>query len=188
MRHDRLKSTRRQTLNTVIPMMDEKVRNLAQPIRLAVFDVDGVFTNGELIIGADGEVAKIFHAHDGMGIKRLMAAGIHIAIITARQSAIVDTRMRELGVTDVFQGQHDKSAAMQQLLSAHHYTTEQIAYTGDDLPDLAAMQHAGFKIAVANATAPVKHVADFVTAQAGGHGAVREISDLILQAQDHAAR
>ena len=162
------------------------VRERAARIKLAVFDVDGVLTDGKLIYAEDGHELKAFHVHDGLGLKRLLANHVEVAVITARMSMIVTERMADLGVAHVYQGQDDKLACLEQLISALKLAPEQVAYTGDDLPDLAAMQRAGFAIAVANAHPWVRERAHWRTRLAGGAGAAREVCDLILAAQGKA--
>ncbi|MGH8173277.1 MAG: 3-deoxy-manno-octulosonate-8-phosphatase KdsC [Rhodanobacteraceae bacterium] len=162
------------------------VRDRAARIKLAVFDVDGVLTDGKLIYAEDGHELKSFHVHDGLGLKRLLANHVEVAVITARMSMIVTERMADLGVAHVYQGQDDKLACLEQLMHALKLAPEAVAYTGDDLPDLAAMQRAGFAIAVANAHPWVRERAHWRTRLAGGAGAAREVCDLILAAQGKA--
>ena len=148
-----------------------------------MFDVDGVLTDGKLWYTADGHELKAFNVHDGLGLKRLLANGIEVAIITARMSHVVTERMAELGVAHVYQDQKDKRSCLEQLLQALKLSPDQVAYTGDDLPDLAPMQMVGLSVAVANAHAWVRERAHWRTSIAGGEGAAREVSDLILAAQ-----
>lgn len=155
----------------------------ASRIRLAAFDVDGVLTNGELIFTADGIEQKRFHVHDGLGLKMLQKSGCEIAIITSRQSTVVASRMDELGIRHVYQGREDKQACLLALMKQLGLTAEAVAYAGDDIIDLPAMQQAGLAIAVANAHPFVRARADWTTTLAGGAGAVREICDLLLRAQ-----
>ncbi|MGA9423136.1 MAG: 3-deoxy-manno-octulosonate-8-phosphatase KdsC [Rhodanobacteraceae bacterium] len=159
----------------------------AQRIRLAVFDVDGVLTDGRLWYADDGREIKAFHAHDGFGLKRLLANGIEVAIITGRSSPLVTERTAELGVAHVYQGQDDKPACLARLLHALKLEAAQTAYTGDDLPDLAVMQQVGLAIAVANAHVSVRAACHWQTHHRGGAGAVREVCDLILAAQGRSA-
>lgn len=159
------------------------IRERAARIRLAVFDVDGVLTDGTLWYAADGRELKAFHAHDGLGLKRLLANGIEVAVITARLSHVVTERMAELGVAHVYQDQKDKRACLAQLLQALGIVPAQVAYIGDDLPDLGAMQDVGLAVAVANAHPWVRERTHWRTRLAGGHGAAREVCDLILAAQ-----
>jgi 3-deoxy-D-manno-octulosonate 8-phosphate phosphatase (KDO 8-P phosphatase) len=159
------------------------IRERASRVKLAIFDVDGVLTDGRLIYAEDGRELKAFHVHDGLGLKRLRANGIEVAIITARVSAIVAKRMNELGIVHVYQGQSDKRVAFEQLLHALNLSAEECAYTGDDLPDLGVMMHVGLAIAPANAHFWVRDHAHWQTRQAGGSGVAREVSDLILWVQ-----
>lgn len=155
----------------------------AARIKLAVFDVDGVLTDGRLWYAADGSELKAFHAHDGAGMKRLAAAGIEIAVITARSSHIVSVRMAELGIVHVYQGRADKLACFEHLLKALQLEPADACYTGDDVVDLPAMQRAGLSIAPANAHPYVRERALWRTRMAGGNGAAREVCDLLLAAQ-----
>ena len=159
------------------------IRERASRVKLAIFDVDGVLTDGKLIYAEDGHELKAFHVHDGLGLKRLLANHIEVAVITARMSMIVTERMAELGVAHVYQGQDDKLACFERLLHALKLEPAEVAYTGDDLPDLAVMQRAGLAVAVANAHPSVRERAHWRTRLAGGAGAAREVSDLILAAQ-----
>jgi 3-deoxy-D-manno-octulosonate 8-phosphate phosphatase (KDO 8-P phosphatase) len=146
-----------------------------------------VLTDGSLLVGADDAEAKRFHVHDGLGLKLLLEQGIEVALITARESVAVTARARELGIRHVFQGQANKLVCLDALCQTLGLAREQVAYTGDDLPDLAALQSVGLAIAVANAHSWVASHAHWHTRQAGGAGAVREVCDLILQAQDRKA-
>jgi len=158
----------------------------AKRVKLMLFDVDGVLTDGRLIYAADGHELKAFHVHDGLGLKRLLANHVEVAVITARLSMIVTERMADLGVAHVYQGQDDKLACYEQLLHALKLSPDEVAYTGDDLPDLAVMQRVGFSVAVANAHPWVRERAHWRTRLPGGSGAVREVADLILAAQGKA--
>ena len=162
------------------------IRDRAARIRLAIFDVDGVLTDGKLIYAADGHELKAFHVHDGLGMKRLLANHVEVAVITSRLSMIVTERMAELGVAHVYQGQDDKLACFDQLLHALKLEPADVAYTGDDLPDLAVIQRVGLAIAVANAHPWVRERSHWRTRLAGGAGAAREVADLILAAQGKA--
>ena len=161
--------------------MDIKAR--AARVRLAVFDVDGVLTDGRLYYGAGGEELKVFHVHDGFGMKRLQQAGITLAIISGRDSAAVTRRMQDLGIEHVFQGDEHKLPIFERLLQKLGLNAEQVACVGDDLPDLPLLQCAGFAVAVANAQSPIKEAAHYVTVSRGGRGAAREVCDLILATQ-----
>jgi len=155
----------------------------ARAVRLAVFDVDGVMTDGTLYLGGEGEAVKAFNILDGHGVKMLQAAGIAAAILSGRSSDAVSRRAAELGIRHVVQGSEDKVAAFEQMRTRLGVEAEACAFVGDDLPDLAVMRRCGFAVAVANAVEPVKSAAHYVTRAAGGRGAVREFCDLVLRAQ-----
>ena len=155
----------------------------AARIRVAVFDVDGTLTDGRLWYGANGDEAKQFHVHDGLGLTRLQARGVRVAIITGRYSDAVTHRARELAITHVFQAQSDKRACLLALLDTLQLEPVHACYVGDDLPDLPAMHLAGLAIAVANAHPWVAEQAHWQTRKTGGAGAAREVCDLILHAQ-----
>lgn len=159
------------------------IRERAAQVRLACFDVDGVLTDGKLWFTDDGRELKAFHVHDGLGLKRLAAHGIAIALISARSSPLVALRAHELGIVHVYQGVADKLLVFEQLLKTLAFSAAQAVYVGDDLPDLPVLRRAGLAIAVANAQAPVKQTAHWVSQFGGGAGAVREICELILAAQ-----
>ena len=155
----------------------------AKQIRLLVVDIDGVLTDGGLQFDNRGEEYKTFNSLDGHGIRMLLDCGIEVAVLTGRQSKIVNHRMGDLGVKHIYQGNRDKLPAFEQLLGDTGNEASQTAYVGDDLPDLPIMQRAGFAIAVQNAHGFVKQHCDWVTTARGGHGAVREVTDFILHAQ-----
>ncbi|MDJ0904801.1 MAG: HAD-IIIA family hydrolase [Woeseiaceae bacterium] len=151
-------------------------------IRLVAFDVDGVFTDGRFYLSDDGVESKAFHTQDGFGIRKLINAGIEVAVISGRRSGAVERRMAELGVAHVIQGCRDKVAALDDLLATLRLTSEQCAFVGDDIPDLPLLQAVGFSVAVANAVAEVREHCDYTTTAAGGAGAVREVCELVLGA------
>ncbi|GAB2533801.1 KdsC family phosphatase [Rhodanobacter koreensis] len=163
------------------------ILNRAARIRVAVFDVDGTLTDGRLWYGEDGHEAKVFHVHDGLGLKQLQANGVQVALITARISHPVALRAEELDIAHVYQGQNDKRGCLLELLDALHLTPEQAAFTGDDLPDLPPMRIAGLAVAVADAHPWVAEQAHWRTLRKGGRGAAREVCDLILHAQGKSA-
>ncbi len=152
-------------------------------IKLLVLDVDGVMTNGGLTIGDDGQEYKTFHAHDGLGMKLLKASGVEMAIITGRTSNVVKKRAESTGVAHFYQGAEDKLAAFNDLVSKSGLQASQCAFMGDDVVDLPPMLKCGLALAVPDSTALVLQYAHYVTAKSGGHGAVREICELIMQAQ-----
>lgn len=149
-------------------------------VRLVAFDVDGVFTDGRFYLSDDGVESKSFNTQDGFGVRQLIRAGIEVAVISGRQSVAVERRMAELGVQHVIQGCADKVAALEGLLGELRIPAESCAYVGDDVPDLPLLSAVGYAIAVANAVPEVREQCDYVTAAAGGRGAVREVCELIL--------
>lgn len=155
----------------------------ARAIRLAIFDVDGVLTDGTLWFGPEGEAMKAFNILDGHGIKMLGEAGIATAILSGRSSPAVAKRAAELGIAHVIQGSKDKVADFEGLRAKLGVDEGECAFVGDDLPDLAVMRRCGLACAVANAVAEVKAVAHYVTSAHGGRGAVREFSDRVLAAR-----
>ena len=164
--------------------MNNKINQKAAKIKLLILDVDGVLTDGKIYISDSGIEYKGFYSKDGVGIKLLLKAGVEVAIISGRESVAVNHRMNGLGVKYIYQNQDDKIKAFDELKQDLNLKNEQIAYVGDDLPDLAAMLKSGLGIAVANAADTVKQQADWVTNTCGGMGAVREACELIMQAQN----
>ena len=163
--------------------MTGSVNDIARQIRLLIVDIDGVMTDGGLQFDNRGEEYKTFNSLDGHGIRMLLDCGIEVAVITGRNSGIVSHLMNELGVRHLYQGYRDKLLAYEKLLQDTGLESGQTAYVGDDLPDLPVMRRAGLAIAVQNAHAFVKQHCDWVTTARGGNGAVREVTDTILQAQ-----
>lgn len=153
------------------------------PIKLLAMDVDGVLTDCKLYIAADGTKSKAFNVKDGYGIKACQQAGIKTVIISGRDDPAVNTRATELGIDYVFQGINDKIFCYEKLLAELHITDEQVAYIGDDTPDLALLQRVGLSAAPADAHKSVLSAVDFVTERGGGEGAVRDFCDVILEQQ-----
>jgi 3-deoxy-D-manno-octulosonate 8-phosphate phosphatase (KDO 8-P phosphatase) len=156
----------------------------ARQIKLLVCDVDGVFSDGRIYLGNDGEELKAFHTKDGLGIKSLGANGVDVAIITGRNSAIVANRMQALNVKHIVQGQENKLPALLTLVKELHLTLDEVAYIGDDVPDMACIEAVGLGIAVNDAHPLVIKNADYISFTRGGFGAVREVCDLIMQSQN----
>ena len=151
--------------------------------RLVAFDVDGVFTDGRFYLSNDGVESKAFSTQDGFGIRRLLDAGIEVAVISGRQSAAVNMRMAELGVAHVIQGCKDKIAAFDELVASLGISDTECVFVGDDVPDLLLLEKVGYSIAVANAVSDVRDRCDYTTRARGGFGAVREVCDLVLAAR-----
>lgn len=162
--------------------MDDILKKCSQ-IRLAIFDVDGVLTDGSLFIGDDGQEYKAFNSRDGHGMKMLQSSGVEIAIITGRTSEVVRLRMASLGIEHVYQGQLDKRPAFAELQQKLQLIPEQIAYIGDDVVDLPVMCRVGLAIAVQDAHPMVKQHAHWITPSRGGRGAARDVCELLMQGQ-----
>jgi 3-deoxy-D-manno-octulosonate 8-phosphate phosphatase (KDO 8-P phosphatase) len=160
----------------------QDVYDKARHIRLAIFDVDGVLTDGTLYYSDAGEELKAFNVRDGHGLKMLQASGIQLAIITSRTSRGVELRARNLGIDLLFQGASDKGAAFDQLLGKLDLGAEAASYMGDDVIDLPVLRRCGLAVTVPEASALVRRHAHYVTSVRGGHGAVREICEVILHA------
>lgn len=156
----------------------------AAQVQCLICDMDGVLTDGFLYIDNHFNELKTFHIHDGVGLKLLMAVGIEVAVITGSHNAVVDHRMQQLGITHYYKDQRDKQATYKQLKKTLNLEDKHFAYIGDDLPDGPIMRQVGFSVAVANAVRQIKEIAMWQTELTGGRGAVREVCDLILLAQN----
>jgi len=167
----------------ILAKISAEVQERAQRVRLMVFDVDGVLTDGSLWYGEQGEMLKRFNVLDGHGLKMLATSGITVAILTARDGPIVAWRAAELGIANVLQGVRDKAQALTSLAQDVGVALESVGYMGDDMIDLPAMQKAGLAVTVPNAPAYVAQGAHWVTTVSGGHGAVRECCDVVLATQ-----
>ncbi len=164
-------------------MEKQALLKTAADIQMVVFDVDGVFTDGSIMINHLGEETKSFNVRDGHGVRMLIHYGIQVAVLSGRKSKAVDARMQELGVTDVMQGHIDKRSAFTKLVNSKNLPAQQVAFVGDDIIDVPAMQLSGLSFAVADAHEWVKSHADHITQKIGGHGAVREVCELILDSK-----
>ncbi|SFD25801.1 3-deoxy-D-manno-octulosonate 8-phosphate phosphatase (KDO 8-P phosphatase) [Thiohalospira halophila DSM 15071] len=163
--------------------LDPEVRRRAAGVRLVAFDVDGVLTDGSLFIGDGGEEYKAFHSRDGHGMKMLGATGVTLAVITGRESEVVRHRMESLGIDHVHQGCVDKRPAFESLLAETGLAPEEAAYVGDDVVDLPLLRRVGLAVAVADAAQAVRQRVHWITPSGGGHGAAREVCELILEAR-----
>lgn len=172
-----------QMISTIYGDVNRDVFNIAKNLKLLICDVDGVFSDGLVYMGNQGEELKTFHTRDGYGIKALMSAGIEIAIITGRQSKIVENRMTALGISLIYQGQDDKLKAYADICEKLNIAPEHTGYIGDDLIDLPVMEKVGLKVCVADGHPLLVKRANYVTHIKGGHGAVREVCDLVLEAR-----
>lgn len=164
--------------------MQAAVTEKAKRIRLLILDVDGVLTTGIIYYGSEGFEMKGFHLHDGLGIKLLQKSGIAVAIISGKNSEPVARRLRDLQIQHIYLGLEDKLPAYEELKQKLQLNDEQIAYMGDDLPDLPLLRRAGFAITVPQAAGVIREHVDLVTTAKAGKGAVREVCELILNAQD----
>ena len=160
-----------------------KIMDCAAEIRLVICDVDGVLSDGLIYMGNNGEELKAFNVRDGYGIRCLITEGIHVAIITGRQSKLVADRATTLGIEHLYQGQSDKLIAFEKILAGLNLQPHQVSYIGDDLIDWPVMAKVGLSVAVADAHPILLQRAQYVTRISGGRGAVRELCDLILQSQ-----
>ena len=156
----------------------------AKNIKLVLLDVDGVLTDGRLYYGNSGEELKAFDIQDGLGIKLLQKGGVKVGIITGRRSALLQRRAEELAISPLVQGREDKWLALNEMMEDLGVSLEEIAFVGDDLPDLAVIKRVGLGITPANGSHIVASQADWQTKNSGGDGAVREVAELILSAQD----
>ena len=164
--------------------MDQALQERAGEIRMLVLDVDGVLTDGRLYFDNSGNEMKAFNTRDGLGMRALQRSGIELAIITGRKSEIVAQRMAQLDIRHVYQGRVDKLDAFTHLLEATGFDAEQVCYAGDDWIDLPVLQRVGLSVTVADADEYVKEHVHWITQRNGGEGAVREICNLILAAQN----
>jgi len=155
----------------------------AAQVKLVIFDVDGVLTDGSLFLGDDGLEYKAFNSRDGHGMKMLQKSGVTIAIITGRTSKVVEYRMQSLGIEHVYQGQLDKRIAFAELLEELKLKTDEVAYVGDDVVDLPVMSRVGLAIAVQDAHAMVLKHAHWQTPSCGGRGAGRDVCEMLMEAR-----
>jgi 3-deoxy-D-manno-octulosonate 8-phosphate phosphatase (KDO 8-P phosphatase) len=155
----------------------------AKAIKLVIFDVDGVLTDGSLFLGDDGLEYNAFNSRDGHGMKMLQESGITVAIITGRSSKVVDYRMESLGIKHVYQGQQDKRVAFAEILDKLQLTPQQVAYVGDDVVDLPVMSKVGLAIAVQDAHPMVLKHAHWQTPHCGGRGAGRDVCEMLMEAR-----
>lgn len=171
-------------MNTLYGQIETGILDKAKKIKLFICDIDGVFSDGRIYLGNNGEELKAFHTKDGYGIKALGASGVDVAVITGRQSNIVQTRMTALNVKYIVQGEENKLPTLKKILATLNLEPEQVAYIGDDMPDYECMAYVGLSIAVNDAHPKILQLANYTTFTRGGFGAVREVCDLIMQTQN----
>jgi len=170
--------------NTLYGDVSLEIIAKSKKIKLLVCDVDGVFSDGRIYLGNNGEELKAFHTKDGFGIKALGCNGVDVAIITGRKSHIVKQRMESLNVKHIVQGEEDKLPALQKITQHLNLKSDEVAYIGDDMPDYECMAYVGLSVAVNDAHPAILALADFTTYTKGGFGAVRELCDLLMQSQE----
>lgn len=163
--------------------MNDVLKEKASKIKLLAFDVDGVMTTGEVTYDENGVEYKSFNVKDGHGLVRIQHAGFITAIITARNNGTVKHRAENLHITELYQGQKYKLPALEEIMKKYDLTYEQVSYMGDDLPDLCILEKVGLKCCPNDAVNEVKSVCNFISSKDGGRGAVRELTDFILDAQ-----
>jgi len=163
--------------------MKKNIEEKLQKVKLLILDVDGVMTDGRIIMDYKGREMKNFDVRDGHGLKIIQRYGIQVAILTGRQSKVVEHRARDLEINDVYQGALNKKDVFGKILERHKLSAGAVAFMGDDIVDIPVLKRVGFSAAVADALDIVKKSVDYITVNRGGHGAVREICEMILQAQ-----
>jgi len=165
-------------------LLSEELKARFRKIKLLILDVDGVLTDGRIAYDASGKDSKFFDVHDGLGVYCLHKFGIKTVIITAKSSKTIAPRAKDMHVAEVYADIFPKSAVLDKLLKKYHLTVAEICFVGDDLVDLALMRKIGLPVATANAVSQIKAAAVYTTVSSGGRGAVREVAELILKAQD----
>ena len=164
--------------------MEEFILNKAKKVKLLLLDVDGVLTDGRIIYDSRGRDMKFFDVHDGLGVYLLKKAGISTILITAKGSKAIRPRAKDMQVEEIFENIPLKSSVLDKILKKYKVALDEVCFVGDDLVDLCLMEKVGFPIAVFNACPEIKKVASYITLKEGGRGAVREIAELILKAQE----
>ncbi len=162
---------------------DEGFLQKIRRVKLLILDVDGVMTDGRIIIDDAGLESKQFDVRDGHGLKMLMRCGVGVVLLTGRRSRVVEHRAADLGITEVYQGVWNKAEAFAGILESSRLSREETAYVGDDVVDIPLLKQVGFSVAVADAVPEARNIADYVTKNTGGRGAVREVCEIILKAQ-----
>lgn len=165
-------------------LIAEELKARFRKVKLLLLDVDGVLTDGRIVYDSCGRDSKFFDVHDGLGVFVLHKFGINTVIITAKNSKTISPRSKDMKVAEVFADIFPKTAVLGKILKKYQVSTEEICFMADDLVDLSLMRKIGLPIAVANASPDIKEAAAYVTKCFGGRGAVREVSELILKAQD----
>lgn len=162
-------------------MKQDELNKTASKIKVAIFDVDGVMTDGGMILDEEGKEYKVFNAKDGQGLVMLNRAGVKTVIITAKESYMVQKRFTALGFTRIYQGQRNKETALDEVVDDYELKFDEVSYMGDDLPDLCVLRKVGLPSCPNDAVPEVVKASRFVSSKDGGRGAVRELCDLILK-------
>jgi 3-deoxy-D-manno-octulosonate 8-phosphate phosphatase (KDO 8-P phosphatase) len=165
--------------------MKKKLKDKLKKIKLLILDVDGVLTDGRIVLDDGGREIKFFDVRDGHGLKIIQRYGIKVVLLTGRKSDVVKHRARDLGIKEIYQNVFNKKAIFEKILRKNKIEAEAVAFLGDDIVDIPVLRAVGFSAAVADALTVVKKTADYVTANRGGRGAVRELCDLLMQAQGY---
>jgi 3-deoxy-D-manno-octulosonate 8-phosphate phosphatase (KDO 8-P phosphatase) len=163
--------------------MQSNIKEKLKKIKLLILDVDGVMTDGRIIMDSEGRELKNFDVRDGHGIKMIQRYGIKVAILTGRKSKVVEHRAKDLEIEDVYQKAFNKKEVFEKILQKHKLSNKEVAFMGDDIVDIPVLKIVGFSASVANALDIVKKQVDYITKNNGGRGAVREVCEMILQAQ-----
>ncbi len=164
-------------------LFDEELVKKIKPVIFLILDVEGVLTDGKIIMDDLGNETKHFNVRDGHGLKMLMKTGIEVVLITGRTSKVVEHRARELGIKEIYQGSKNKVENLEEILRTKKISGEQVAYVGDDIVDIPVFRRVGFSVAVEDASEYAKESADYITEGKGGQGAVRELCEIILKIQ-----
>jgi len=164
--------------------MDGELVERLKKVRLVILDVDGVLTDGRIIMDEEGRELRCFDVKDGFGVRALVEMGVRVAVISGRKAPCVERRVRQLGITDIYQGVFEKRDPFRQLLKKYDLTPQETLFVADDVYDLPLFEEVGVKVAVADAVEAVRQMADWVTQNPGGRGAVREVAEAILKAQN----
>jgi len=164
--------------------MDESLRERLKKVRLVILDVDGVLTDGRIVMDEDGKELRFFDVKDGFGVRAMIEMGVSVAVISGRAAPCVARRLEGLGVRDVYQGVREKRKPFAELLDKHGLEPEEVLFVADDVYDLPLFGEVGVKVAVSDATEEVRRAADWVTKRPGGRGAVREVAEALLAAKD----
>lgn len=162
----------------------EELKAKAERIKLFIMDVDGVLTDGRIILGEDGQELKSFNVKDGAGIKLAQQSGIRTAIVTGRSSQAVTRRADELDIEEVYQGISDKTVVFEELITKYDLTPDEVSYIGDDLADILLLKQVGLSLTVPNGVDEVKQEVDYITNNPGGDGAIREVIEMILKLKE----